>query len=200
MPGYTESMRKLIDEFSKMPSIGPKTAERLALYILKSKKETAEALSNAIIKTKTSTKFCKVCNNLSEEDTCDICRDIKRDKATICVVEGPNDIASIEKIGSFTGIYHVLLGALSPLDGIGPEDLKIKELMEKIRKGGIKEVIIATNPDTEGEATALYLTKLIKPARVKLTRIASGVPMGSSIEFIDQASLMRAMEGRREIL
>jgi len=199
MPGYTESMRKLIDEFSKMPSIGPKTAERLALYILKSKKETAEALSGAIIKTKTSTKFCRVCNNLSEEETCDICRDIKRDKATICVVEDPNDVASIEKIGSFAGIYHVLLGALSPLDGIGPADLKIKELIEKVRKGGIKEVIIATNPDTEGEATALYLTKLIKTTPVKLTRIASGVPMGSSLEFIDQASLMKAMEGRREI-
>ena len=200
MPGYTESIRKLIDEFSKMPSIGPKTAERLALYILKSKKETSEALSDAIIKTKTSTKFCKVCNNLSEEETCDICKDIKRDRTIICVVEDPNDIASIEKTGSFTGVYHVLLGALSPLDGIGPEDLKIKDLIEKIRKGGIKEVIIATNPDTGGETTALYLAKLIKPIRVKLTKIASGVPMGSSLEFIDQASLMRAMEGRHEVL
>lgn len=199
MAGYTKSIRKLIDEFSKMPGIGPRTAERLAFYVLKTDKERANALADAVLKIKTTTKFCKTCNNLSEEELCDICEDVMRDKSAICVVEDPGDIASIEKTGSFGGIYHVLLGALSPLEGIGPEDLKIKELIDRIKKDGVKEIIIATNPDTEGEATALYLAKLIKPLSVKLTRIASGVPMGTSLEYINQASLMKAMEGRQEV-
>jgi len=199
MTGYTESIRKLIDEFSKMPGIGPRTAERLAFYILKADKERANAFADAVLKIKTTTKFCKTCNNLSEEELCDICKDVKRDKSAICVVEDPGDIASIEKTGSFRGIYHVLLGALSPLEGIGPEDLKMKGLIGRIKKGGVKEIIIATNPDTEGEATALYLAKLIKPLSVKLTRIASGVPMGTSLEYINQASLMKAIEGRQEV-
>ncbi len=199
MVGYTESMRKLIEEFSKMPGVGPKTAERLAFYILKSDKETAAALAGAISKIKATTKFCRTCYNLSEEELCDICRDAGRDKTVICVVEDPADIASIEKTGSFRGLYHVLLGSLSPLDGIGPEDLKIKELIYRIKKGMVKEVIIATNPDTEGEATALYLIKLIKPLSNRITRIASGVPMGSSLEYIDQASIIKAIEGRHEV-
>jgi len=199
MAGYTKSIRKLIDEFSKMPGIGPRTAERLAFYVLKTDKERANALADAVLKIKTTTKFCKTCNNLSEEELCDICEDVMRDKSAICVVEDPGDIASIEKTGSFRGIYHVLLGALSPLEGVGPEDLKMKELVDRIKKGGVKEIIIATNPDTEGEATALYLAKLIKPLSVKLTRIASGVPMGTSLEYINQASLMKAMEGRQEV-
>jgi len=199
MAGYTKSMRSLVGEFSKMPGIGPKTAERLAFYVLKSTKETAIALSEAIVKIKTTTRFCRICNNLSEEELCDICKDIKRDKSTVCVVENPSDIASIEKTGSFNGSYHVLLGALSPLDGIGPEDLKIRELVNRIRQGGVKEAIIATNPDTEGEATALYLIKLIKPLCSKLTRIASGIPMGTSLDYIDQASLIKSIEGRRQV-
>lgn len=199
MAGYTESMRSLISEFSKMPGIGPRTAERLAFYILKSSNETALTLSNAIIKIKKAIKFCSACNNLSEQDTCDICRDSKRDKTVICVVENPADIASIERTGSFRGAYHVLLGALSPLDGIGPEDLKIKGLVERIKKGGINEIIIATNPDTEGEATALYLTRLLKPLVPKLTRIASGIPMGTNLGYTDQATLAKAMEGRHQI-
>ena len=148
---------------------------------------------------KETTWFCGVCNNLSEKELCDICDDARRDKSAICVVEDPNDIASIEKTSSFNGTYHVLLGALSPLDGIGPEDLKIKELTQRIAKGAVKEIIIATNPDTEGEATALYLTRLLKPLVGRVTKIASGVPMGSSLEYIDQASLMKAMEGRHEV-
>ncbi|PIU41885.1 MAG: recombination protein RecR [Candidatus Omnitrophica bacterium CG07_land_8_20_14_0_80_42_15] len=199
MSGYTESMRKLIEEFSKMPGIGPKTAERLALYILKVNKETAKALSDSILKIKEATRFCANCNNLSEAELCDICRDTRRDRSVICIVEDPGDIASIEKTGSFRGVYHVLLGTLSPLDGIGPEDLKINELIDRIKKGGVKEAIIATNPDTEGETTALYLTKLMKPLSVKVTKIASGVPMGSSLEYIDQASLTKAIEGRHQV-
>jgi len=199
MSGYTESMRKLIEEFSKMPGIGPKTAERLALYILKVNKETAKALSDSILKIKEATRFCANCNNLSEAELCDICRDTRRDRSVICIVEDPGDIASIEKTDSFRGVYHVLLGTLSPLDGIGPEDLKINELIDRIKKGGVKEAIIATNPDTEGETTALYLTKLMKPLSVKVTKIASGVPMGSSLEYIDQASLTKAIEGRHQV-
>lgn len=199
MAGYTASMRKLIEEFAKMPGIGPKTAERLAFYVLKTDKDAAKALSDAIIRIKTTTRFCSLCNNLSEHELCDICRDSRRDKSVICVVEDPNDIASIEKTGAFRGMYHVLLGALSPLDGIGPEDLKIKELIGRVKKDGMREVIVATNPDTEGEATALYLIRLLKPLAPKVTRIASGVPMGSSLEYIDQASIMKAMEGRHQV-
>jgi len=199
MAGYTKSMRKLIEEFSKMPGIGPKTAERLAFYVLKTDRDTAKALSDAITRIKTTTRFCSLCNNLSEHELCDICRDATRDRSVICVVEDPNDIASIEKTGAFRGMYHVLLGALSPLDGIGPGDLKIEELIGRLKKGGIQEVIVATNPDTEGEATALYLIRLLKPMAARVTRIASGVPMGSSLEYIDQASLMKAMEGRHQV-
>jgi recombination protein RecR len=199
MPGYTESMRGLIEEFSKLPGIGPKSAERLAFYVLKSKKQTAEALSQAILKVKNATRFCNLCSNLSEGELCDICRDPSRDKAVICVVENPGDISSIEKTASFRGVYHVLLGALSPLEGVGPDDLKIKELISRIKKGGVKEIIIATNPDTDGEATALYLIRLIKPLGVKRTRIASGVPMGTNLGYIDQASLIKAMEGRHQV-
>jgi recombination protein RecR len=199
MSGYTESMRSLIEEFAKMPGIGPKTAERLAFYVLKSNRETAGVLAKAIVRIKEATRFCTICNNLSEQDHCDICRDQRRDASVICVVGNPEDIASIEKTGSFRGIYHVLLGTLSPLDGIGPDDLKIKELIARIRSGGIKEVIIATNPDTEGEATALYLIRLMKPLGIKVTRIASGIPMGTNLEYIDQASLIKAIEGRHQV-
>jgi recombination protein RecR len=199
MSGYTESMRNLIEEFAKMPGIGPKTAERLAFYILKTNRETAGALARAIVRIKEATRFCAVCNNLSEQDRCDICRDQKRDTSVICVVENPEDIASIEKTGSFQGIYHVLLGTLSPLNGVGPDDLKIKDLIARLRNGAAKEVIIATNPDTEGEATALYLIRLIKPLGIKVTRIASGIPMGTNLEYIDQASLIKSIEGRHQV-
>ncbi len=199
MPGYTKSMEKLISELTKLPGIGQKSAERLVLHILKSPKEDAKALSEAIIKLKETITFCKACYNLSEGDTCHICEDPGRDKTTILVVEQPNDILAIEKTGTYRGLYHVLLGAISPLDGIGPDELKIKELLRRIKSEKTKEVIIATDADTEGETTALYLTKLLKNQGVKTTRIAYGLPVGSHLEYADQATLARALEGRREI-
>lgn len=196
---YARSMQSLIKEFSKMPGIGTRTAERLAFYILKLTRQDAENLSRSILNVKSSIRFCKICNNLSEEDLCLICQDPGRDTGTICVVEEPNDVSAIEKLGRFRGIYHVLLGRLSPLEGIGPEMLKIKELIERVRKSRIKEVIIATNSDTEGETTALYIAKLLKPYRLKTTRLAHGIPVGSDIKYADQATLIKSIEGRLEI-
>lgn len=197
--GYTKSMGDLINELVKMPGIGPRTAERLAFYILKIPKEQARLLSYAIISLKDNITFCKNCFNLSEDETCRVCSDITRDTSLICVVEEPKDIIAIEKTNGYKGLYHVLLGALSPLDGIGPDELKIKELISRIRSTTINEIIIATSSNTEGEATALYLTKLIKPLGVKLTRIAYGIPVGSNLDYTDQATLAKALEGRTEL-
>jgi recombination protein RecR len=199
MKGLPGSMRALIAEFSKMPGIGPKSAQRLAFFILTKPAEEAKKLSDAIVKLKSSVKFCKTCNNLSDQELCDICGNDARDKATLCVVEKPSDVISIEKMGQFNGVYHVLLGALSPLDDVGPKDLKIDELVKRIRKEKIKEVIIATDSNTEGEATALYLVKLLKPMAIKLYRIASGMPVGGNLEYADQATLYKAFEGKKEV-
>ena len=196
---YARSMQNLIREFSKMPGIGAKTAERLAFYILKLPQEHAERLSQSILKVKAAIRFCKICNNLSEGDFCPVCRDESRDRSVVCVVEEPNDVSAIEKAGKFNGTYHVLLGRLSPLDGIGPEALKIKGLIERVKEGKIKELIIATNSDTEGETTALYITKLFKPCKLRITRLAYGIPVGSDLKYADQATLMKAIEGRLEI-
>lgn len=198
MAAFPASMKELIMEFSKMPGIGPKTAQRLAFYILRASKADAEALSKAILKVKESIRFCRVCNNLSDEEICDICKSTSRDKSILCVVEEPNDIITIEKAGNFNGIYHVLLGSLSPLDGIGPSDLKIKELLERVKKERFKEIIIATDFNTEGEATALYLSKVLKGSGVRMTRVAYGIPVGSDLEYADQATIIKAFEGRRE--
>ena len=198
MTGFPVSMKELIMEFAKMPGIGPKTAQRLAFYILRASKADAEALSRAILKVKASVRFCRVCNNLSDEEICDICKSTSRDKSILCVVEEPNDIVTIEKAGNFNGIYHVLLGSLSPLDGIGPSDLKVKELLERVKKEHFKEIIIATDFNTEGEATALYLSKVLKNSGVRLTRVAYGIPVGSDLEYADQATIIKAFEGRRE--
>lgn len=197
--GFPISMKVLIEEFSKMTGIGPKTAQRLAFYILRSSKNDAEALSKAILKVKESVRFCKICNNLSDEEVCEICKGPSRDRGLLCVVEEPNDIITIEKAGNFNGVYHVLLGSLSPLDGIGPQDLKIKELLDRIKKGKFKEIIIATDFNTEGEATALYLSKILKNSGAHLTRVAYGIPVGSDLEYADQATIMKAFEGRREL-
>lgn len=199
MSGFPISMKMLIEEFAKMPGIGPKTAQRLAFYVLRSSKNDAEALSKAVIKVKESVKFCKVCNNLSDEEICEICKDESRDKYSLCVVEEPNDIATIERAGNFNGVYHVLLGSLSPLDGIGPSDLKIKELLDRTKKEKFKEIIIATDFNTEGEATALYLLKILKNSGARLTRVAYGIPVGSDLEYADQATIIKAFEGRREL-
>lgn len=199
MSGFPVSMKVLIDEFVKMPGIGPKSAQRLAFHILRSSKNDAEALARAIGKVKESVRFCKLCNNLSDEEFCDICKSNTRDKSTLCVVEEPNDIIAIEKAGDYNGLYHVLLGSLSPLDGIGPSDLKIKELLDRVKKERFKEIIIATDFNTEGEATALYLMKQLRPLGARLTRVAYGIPVGSDLEFADQATIMKAFEGRREL-
>lgn len=199
MTGFPVSMKALVEEFSKMPGIGPKSAQRLAFYILKSSKNDAESLSRAILKVKESVRFCKVCNNLSDEEFCEICKSHSRNKSILCVVEEPNDIITIERAGNFAGVYHVLLGSLSPLDGIGPSDLKIKELLERAKKERFKEIIIATDFNTEGEATALYLLKVLKNSGAKLTRVAYGIPVGGDLQYADQATIIKAFEGRREI-
>lgn len=198
MNGFPVSMKVLVEEFSKMPGIGPKSAQRLAFYILKSPKQDADALAKAIIKVKESVRFCGVCNNLSDEDTCGICKSPSRNRALLCVVEEPNDIVTIERAGNYDGLYHVLLGSLSPLDGIGPSDLKIAELLDRVRKEKFKEIIIATDFNTEGEATALYLLKVLKGCGARLTRVAYGIPVGGDLQYADQATIVKAFEGRRD--
>jgi recombination protein RecR len=190
---------QLIDAFSKLPGIGRKTASRLAFHILRASREEAEGLARAIMEVKQKIRLCSECFNLTEEDPCSICRDNERTVEEICVVEEPNDLLAIESTRSFRGKYHILHGSLRPLDGIGPEQLKIKELLDRLEKERVKEVILATNPTREGGATAVYLTQLIKPLGIKVTRIASGVPVGSEIEYTDSVTLSMAMEGRKEM-
>ena len=199
MGGLTGSMEALVAELMRLPGVGQKTAERLAFHILKSPKEQVQALARTIVQMKETIGFCQVCNHLADEPRCTICRDARRDQTVLCVVEHPRDVLAIEKAGGFRGVYHVLLGALSPLDGIGPKDLRIPGLVERIRTGRFQEVILATDSDTEGETTALYLVQQLKSSKVKLTRVAQGLPMGSHVEYADQATLSRAFEGRREV-
>lgn len=199
MSGFPLSMKQLAEQFSRMPGIGPKSAQRLAFYILRSPREVAETFSSAVLKVKSSVRFCRVCNNLSDDELCDICKDRSRDRSVLCIVEEPNDIVTVERAGNFHGLYHVLLGSLSPLDGIGPSDLKIKELLDKVKEKKFKEIIIATDFNTEGEATALYLFKVLKGSGAKLTRVAYGIPVGSDLAYADQATIAKAFEGRREI-
>ncbi|EQB64078.1 MAG: hypothetical protein RBG1_1C00001G1657 [candidate division Zixibacteria bacterium RBG-1] len=193
----SESVEKLIEELAKMPGIGRKTAQRITFYILKEKKEEAASLAQAILDVKEKVKYCSICFNITESDPCWICLDGKRDKTLICVVEEANDVLALEKTSEYKGLYHVLGGALSPLDGIGPDNLRIKELLTRL-KDDVKEVILATNPNVEGEATAIYLSKLIKPLGVKVTRIARGLPVGGDLEYADQVTLTKAIEGRTE--
>ncbi|RKX91724.1 MAG: recombination protein RecR [Spirochaetes bacterium] len=194
-----KTISQLISEFSKLPGIGRKTAERLAYYIIKEKKEDARKLAEAIVKVKDKIGFCKICFNYAENDVCDICSDPSRDKKTICVVEEPRDIWAFENAGSYGGLYHVLLGVISPLDGVGPDDIKIRELLRRLESGEVEEVIIATSPTVEGDATAIYLSKIIKPLGIKVTRIASGLPAGGEIEYADSITLIKAIQGRRPI-
>lgn len=199
MTGFPVSMKTLVEEFSKMPGIGPKSAQRLAFYILRSARSDAEVLSKAILKVKDSVKSCGICNNLSDEETCEICKSSSRNKALLCVVEEPNDVVTIERAGNFNGLYHVLLGSLSPLDGIGPRDLKIKELLDRVKKERFKEIIIATDFNSEGEATALYLLKVLKNCGARLSRVAYGIPVGGDLQYADQATIIKAFEGRRDL-
>ncbi len=199
MANYTESIEKLIECLVKLPGIGRRSAERVVSYILGAPKEEALNLSQAIVKVKENVRFCSLCHNLSEDELCKICKDTRRQKDVICIVEKPHDVTAIEKSGSFTGVYHVLLGSISPLEGKGPSDLKIDTLLNRIRQNNIKEIIIATDADTEGETTALYLTKIIKPLGVKLSRIGLGLPVGSNLEYADSTTLSKSLESRRTI-
>jgi recombination protein RecR len=193
-----ESIEKLIEEFAKFPGIGKKTAQRMAFFVLKQRKEESEALAQAILDVKEKVRHCSLCFNITEDDPCTTCKDEKRDRSIICVVEEANDVAALEKTNQFKGLYHVLGGVISPLDGVGPDDLKVKELLSRLKGGSVKEVIIATNPSTEGEATAVYLSRLIKPLGVRVTRIARGLPAGGDLEYADQTTLANALEGRVE--
>ena len=199
MSTYTESIEKLIDRLIKLPGIGRRSAERIVGYILDASSDEIKNLAEAISKVKENVRFCRICNNLSEQELCKICRDSRRRKDIICIVENPSDVTAIEKAGGFDGVYQVLLGSIAPLEGKGPADLKINGLIERIKQDNVKEVIIATDSDTEGEATALYLTKLIKPSGVALTRIGVGIPMGSNLEYADSATLSKALESRRTV-
>lgn len=198
MTSYSKRMADLIRAFSKMPGIGQRSAERLAFHILRSPKEEVEQFVNLLREVKTHLRNCRTCFNLSESDECTICQDGRRDPSLLCVVEEPKDVQPIERSRTFQGRYHVLLGALSPLDGVGPDELRIKELLERVKGGNVKEVILATDSDTEGETTALYLSKTLKPLRVKVTRLATGLPVGSHIEYTDEVTLAKALENRKE--
>lgn len=192
-------LKKVIQELTRLPGIGQKTAQRLAFFILGMPDEEAKSIANAIIDLKDKGRYCSNCNNITEDEICEICKDIRRDQKKICVVEEPSNLYAIERTKQYQGFYHVLLGALSPLDGIGPEDIRVKELLHRIEKGNVEEVIIATNPNTKGEATALYISRLIRPLGIKVTRLAYGLPMGGDLEFADEVTLTKAIEGRREM-
>ncbi len=195
---YPQPMGKLIGELSKLPGIGPKTAQRLAFFILGLSSGEVDELSQALLEAKRKIKYCSICNNLTEEKTCDFCSSSERDQTIICVVESPKDVIAMEKTGEFHGLYHVLHGSISPMDGVGPEEIKIKNLIPRLNEG-VKEIIIATDPNAEGDVTAMYLAKLLKPLGVKVTRIAHGLPVGGDLEYADEVTLSKALEGRREL-
>jgi recombination protein RecR len=196
---YEGPIQDLIDELSRLPGIGPKSAQRLAFYLVKAEPGEAKRLAEAIVHAKERIFFCRECGNVAEGELCRICRDEGRDRSVLCVVEEPKDVATIEKAGVIRGRYHVLGGAISPLDGIGPEDLRTQELLERVERDGVTEVIIATNPNLEGNATAMYVAALLKPAGVRVTRLASGLPVGGDLEYADEVTLSQALEGRREM-
>lgn len=199
MKDFAEPLARLIDELKRLPGIGQKSAQRIAFHLQRAPREEAERLATALVEVKDKIRLCSVCNNLTELDPCEFCNDPTRAQEVVCVVESPYNVVAIEKTREFHGQYHVLHGALSPLQGIGPEQLRIKSLLERLKGGKIKELIVATNPNVEGEATAIYLSKLIKPLGIKVTRIAMGIPVGSELEFADEVTMLKALEGRREI-
>ena len=193
------SLQNLIDQFKRLPGIGAKSAQRLAFHVLKTPREDAERLCDAIRELKDRVTYCTICNNFTDVDPCQFCADPARDHRVVCVIEEPQNVNVIEKTGGFRGVYHVLLGALSPLQGIGPDDLKIKGLLARIASDEVEEIILATNPNVEGEATAIYLARLLKPLGLRVTRIATGIPVGSDLEYADELTMGKAMEGRREV-
>jgi recombination protein RecR len=196
---YEGPIQELIDELARLPGIGPKSAQRLAFWLVKAPAEDAKRLSRAIVEAKERIFFCRECGNVAEGDLCRICRDPGRDITTICVVEEPKDAATIEKAGVVKGRYHILGGAISPLDGVGPEDLRVQELLDRVGRDGVTEVILATNPNLEGNATAMYVAAMLKPFGVRVTRLASGLPVGGDLEYADEVTLSQALEGRREM-
>ena len=196
---YAEPVAKLIEQFSRLPGIGPKTAQRLAFYLLNRDARESRELAEAIINAREKIRYCSVCCNLTERDPCSVCTGEARLRSVICVVEEPRDVVAIEKTREFKGLYHVLQGTISPMEGIGPDQLKIKELLARLKNNNITEIIIATNPNVEGEATSLYLARLIKPLGIRVTRIAHGLPVGGDLEYADEVTLSRALEGRREM-
>lgn len=199
MQFFAAPVARLIEEFEKLPGIGNKTAQRLAYYVLNMPKPEAEGFAQAVLEAKEKVHACEVCQNLTDKELCSICSSVKRDRTTICVVEGPKDVIAMERTREYTGVYHVLHGALSPMDGTGPSDIRIKELVTRLGKDEIAEVILATSSTVEGEATAMYIARLIKPFGVKTTRIAHGIPMGGDLEYTDEVTLAKALEGRREV-
>ena len=199
VPSTAMPVSRLIEEFSKLPGVGPKSAQRLTYYLLRASPEDAQALAQAILEVKEKIILCSLCQNITDADPCAICRNDQRDQDSICVVEEPLDILALERTGSYKGLYHVLHGVISPMDGIGPDDLKVRELLARLKTGQVQEVIMATNPNLEGEATAMYLTRLIAPLGLKVTRLARGLPMGADLEYADNVTLARAIEGRQEV-
>ena len=199
MPDFAAPLQRLIDEFRRLPGIGQKSAQRLAFHVLRASRDHAAALAAALLDVKDNLGICAECNNISDAELCPYCRDPHRDRAKVCVVEEPHNILPIETTRSFEGLYHVLHGSISPLRGIGPEQLKIKGLLDRVAEGAVKEIILATNPTVEGEATAVYLSRLLKPLGVMVTRIAMGIPVGSDLEFADEVTMMKSLENRREM-
>jgi recombination protein RecR len=198
MDDLAPPLERVIRELGKLPSIGKKTAQRLALHLLQTPREEAEALAGAILEMREKVRFCRDCFNLADRELCPICSDTKRERSVICVVEDPGNLMALERTGAFKGLYHVLGGALSPLKDVGPDDLNVRELVERVRVGDYREIILATNPNVEGEATAVYLSRLLKPVGLQITRLAQGLPAGGDLEFTDELTLRRAFEGRRE--
>jgi len=196
---YPEPVARLIEALQRLPGIGPKTAQRLTFFLLKRPEDEVRELAASLTAVKDRIAYCGTCFNVTDQDPCRICADPARDTGLLCIVEEPNDLLAMERTGEYRGRYHVLLGALSPLDGVGPDDLKVRELLLRLENGSTKEVILATNPNVEGEATALYLAKLLRPIGVRITRIARGLPVGGDLEYADQVTLSKALEGRREI-
>ena len=196
---FPAALERLTEQFARLPGIGGKTAQRLAFHVLSLPQEDAELFAQSILEAKQTVHTCRICQNLTDQERCAICDDAERDQGLICVVAEPRDVIAMERSREYNGVYHVLHGVISPLNHVGPDQLKIRELLDRVGRGGVREIIMATNPDTEGEATAMYLSRLLRPLEVKVTRLAYGIPVGSQLEYADEITLMRALEGRREI-
>jgi recombination protein RecR len=199
MAQYARPLARLVAEFEKLPGIGPKSAQRLAFYVLRLSHDEARQLAEAIVDVKDKIGYCQVCSNFTDREVCEICRDPRRDETTLCVVSEPRDLIALEKTGEFRGKYHVLGGVLAPMEGIGPDQLRIRELLKRLESGTVQEIVLATNPTVEGDATAVYLSRLLRPLGPRVTRIAHGVPVGGDLDYADQATLIQAFEGRREM-